>query len=136
LKPGGAGQQSAARRRRENWEAMRVLSLDHLVLTVQSIEATCSFYAAVLGMNVITFGDSRKALVFGSQKINLHEHSKEFEPKAAKPTPVRVVGRAMKKADAEEASFRVGLIRFSSASGSRTGLVDVPRPVILSVRPA
>lgn len=66
---------------------MRVLSLDHLVLTVQSIEATCSFYAAVLGMSVITFGDNRKALVFGSQKINLHEHGKEFEPKAAKPTP-------------------------------------------------
>jgi len=66
---------------------MRVLSLDHLVLTVQSIEATCSFYAAVMGMAVITFGDNRKALVFGSQKINLHEHGKEFEPKAAKPTP-------------------------------------------------
>lgn len=66
---------------------MRVLSLDHLVLTVESTEATCSFYAAVLGMKVITFGDGRKALVFGSQKINLHEHGKEFEPKAAKPTP-------------------------------------------------
>ena len=29
----------------------------------------------------------RKALAFGSQKINLHEQGKEFEPKAAQPTP-------------------------------------------------
>jgi catechol 2,3-dioxygenase-like lactoylglutathione lyase family enzyme len=66
---------------------MRVISLDHLVLTVQSIEATCAFYASVLGMEVITFGEGRKALTFGSQKINLHERGKEFEPKAGHPTP-------------------------------------------------
>ncbi len=66
---------------------MRVVSLDHLVLTVRSIEATCAFYAGVLGMEVVTFGEGRKALAFGSQKINLHERGKEFEPKAAQPTP-------------------------------------------------
>lgn len=66
---------------------MRVVSLDHLVLTVRSIEATCAFYAGVLGMEVVTFGEERKALAFGSQKINLHEWGKEFEPKAAHPTP-------------------------------------------------
>jgi len=66
---------------------MRVLSLDHLVLTVRSIEATCAFYAGVLGMEVVTFGEGRKALAFGSQKINLHERGKEFEPKAGQPTP-------------------------------------------------
>src|SRR5271166_3160574 len=67
--------------------AMRVVSLDHLVLTVRSVEATCAFYADVLGMEVVTFGQGRKALTFGSQKINLHERGKEFEPKAAQPTP-------------------------------------------------
>jgi catechol 2,3-dioxygenase-like lactoylglutathione lyase family enzyme len=66
---------------------MRVVSLDHLVLTVRSVEATCAFYAGVLGMEVVTFGEGRKALAFGSQKINLHEWSKEFEPKAGQPTP-------------------------------------------------
>jgi catechol 2,3-dioxygenase-like lactoylglutathione lyase family enzyme len=66
---------------------MRILSLDHLVPTVRSIEATCSFYAAVLGMRVVTFGQGRTALAFGNQKINLHEHGNEFDPKALHPTP-------------------------------------------------
>jgi catechol 2,3-dioxygenase-like lactoylglutathione lyase family enzyme len=66
---------------------MRVVSLDHLVLTVRSVEATCAFYAKVLGMAVVTFGPGRKALAFGTQKINLHERGKEFEPKAGEPTP-------------------------------------------------
>jgi catechol 2,3-dioxygenase-like lactoylglutathione lyase family enzyme len=61
--------------------------LDHLVLTVKNIEETCRFYSQVLGMQVITFGKDRKALAFGSQKINLHELGKEFEPKAGSPTP-------------------------------------------------
>jgi len=68
-------------------QTIHVTSLDHLVLTVHDIEATCTFYETVLGMNVITFGAGRKALRFGSQKINLHEAGKEFEPKAAHPTP-------------------------------------------------
>jgi catechol 2,3-dioxygenase-like lactoylglutathione lyase family enzyme len=38
-------------------------------------------------MRVVTFGDGRKALAFGSQKINLHQHGREFEPKARQPTP-------------------------------------------------
>ena len=37
-------------------------------------------------MQVVTFEDNRKALRFGSQKINLHEASNEFDPKALKPT--------------------------------------------------
>ncbi len=62
--------------------------LDHLVLTVRDIEATCAFYAKVLGMEVRAFGpDKRKALHFGRQKINLHQAGREFEPKAARPAP-------------------------------------------------
>lgn len=61
--------------------------LDHLVLTVADIERTCAFYAGILGMTVETFGQDRKALRFGGQKINLHEAGHEFEPKAQKPTP-------------------------------------------------
>lgn len=66
---------------------MHLDHLDHLVLTVRSIEATCDFYTRVLGMTVVTFGNGRKALQFGTQKINLHEAGKEVEPKAQHPTP-------------------------------------------------
>lgn len=61
--------------------------LDHLVLTVADVAATCAFYQRVLGMEVETFGEGRKALRFGLQKINLHAHGREFDPKAARPTP-------------------------------------------------
>jgi catechol 2,3-dioxygenase-like lactoylglutathione lyase family enzyme len=66
---------------------MQIDHIDHFVLTVRSIEETCAFYANVLGMQVMTFGGGRKALQFGTQKINLHEAGKEFEPKALKPVP-------------------------------------------------
>lgn len=68
--------------------AAPVARLDHLVLTVVSIEATVAFYTDVLGMERVAFGpDGRTALAFGNQKINLHEAGREFEPKAARPTP-------------------------------------------------
>ena len=66
---------------------MKIDRIDHIVLTVRDIDATCEFYSRVLGMRVIVFGEGRKALFFGKQKINLHEAGKEFEPKADKPTP-------------------------------------------------
>lgn len=65
---------------------MRIARIDHFVLTVASIEATCAFYRDVLGMEVVTFAGGRRALSFGAQKINLHEVGREFEPKAARPT--------------------------------------------------
>ena len=66
---------------------MNVNRIDHLVLTVKDIELTCKFYSKVLGMEIVTFREGRKALVFGEQKLNLHEEGKGFEPKALKPTP-------------------------------------------------
>ncbi|MCX5916457.1 MAG: VOC family protein [Deltaproteobacteria bacterium] len=66
---------------------MRIDRLDHLVLTVKSIPTTCDFYSRALGMEVVTFGDNRKALAFGCQKINLHEAGHEVDPKAHRPTP-------------------------------------------------
>lgn len=66
---------------------MRIDRIDHLVLTVQDISASCDFYSQVLGMTIVTFGAGRKALAFGDQKINLHQYGHEFEPKAALPTP-------------------------------------------------
>jgi catechol 2,3-dioxygenase-like lactoylglutathione lyase family enzyme len=68
-------------------EKMMILGLDHFVLTVNNIEKTVDFYTRVLGMQQVIFGTGRKALQFGSQKINLHEAGREFEPKAKHPIP-------------------------------------------------
>ncbi|MGV6847110.1 MAG: VOC family protein [Marinibacterium sp.] len=66
-------------------------ALDHLVLTVADIDATCRFYETVLGMTARSFatadGTTRRALFFGAQKINLHQAGAEFAPKAATPMP-------------------------------------------------
>ena len=61
--------------------------LDHLVLTVADVERTAAFYRDVLGCVPLTFGEGRRALAFGDQKINLHQAGREFEPKARRPTP-------------------------------------------------
>ncbi len=66
---------------------MHIDSLDHLVLTVKDLDATCAFYSEVLGMQVVTFSEGRRALHFGSQKINLHQAGAEIDPKAERPTP-------------------------------------------------
>ncbi|ULR43812.1 VOC family protein [Rhizobium sp. K102] len=66
---------------------IRIDHLDHLVLTVADITATCDFYSHILGMSVETFAEGRKALKFGRQKINLHRAGHEFEPKARHPIP-------------------------------------------------
>ncbi len=67
--------------------AIMITSLDHLVLTVRDLDATVRFYVDGLGMELRGFGAGRKALHFGPQKINLHLAGREFEPKAARPTP-------------------------------------------------
>lgn len=66
---------------------MNITNIDHIVLTVKNINKTVQFYESVLGMVGESFGEGRIALRFGDQKINLHEHDNEFEPKANKPTP-------------------------------------------------
>jgi len=66
---------------------MKIDSIDHVVLTVKDIAATCRFYQQVLGMEVVTFGANRKALSFGSQKINLQQFGGESTLIAERPTP-------------------------------------------------
>lgn len=66
---------------------MHVHKIDHLVLTVKSISSTVKFYESVMGMQAQTFAEGRIALSFGQQKINLHEHGNEFEPKAKQAIP-------------------------------------------------
>ena len=66
---------------------MDIDRIDHIVMTVKSIDATCAFYERVLGMQRVTFAGGRYALAFGRQKINLHEAGREFEPKAHVAVP-------------------------------------------------
>jgi catechol 2,3-dioxygenase-like lactoylglutathione lyase family enzyme len=66
---------------------MQIERIDHLVLTVADVDRTLAFYADVLGMETVTFGEGRRALAFGGQKINLHQAGQEIDPKAAHPTP-------------------------------------------------
>jgi catechol 2,3-dioxygenase-like lactoylglutathione lyase family enzyme len=58
-----------------------------VVLTARDLTETCNFYQRVLGMRLEAFGNGRLALLYGDQKINLHEAGREFEPKADRPTP-------------------------------------------------
>jgi len=66
---------------------MPLQGFDHVVLTVADIDATIRFYVEALGMEPVTFGEGRRALAFGRNKINLHEVGHEFAPRAQHPTP-------------------------------------------------
>ena len=64
--------------------------IDHLVLTTRDRDACIRFYTEILGMKLEKFStptEERLALKFGSQKINLHEWGREFDPKAHVPVP-------------------------------------------------
>ena len=56
------------------------LSIDHIVLTVNDINQSVNFYSNILGMDLKEFYSEfdqtfRKSLIFGYQKINLHDAS-------------------------------------------------------------
>ena len=64
--------------------------IDHIVLTTRELQACIRFYTEVLGMKLERFRtptEERLALKFGSQKINLHEWGREFEPRAHVAVP-------------------------------------------------
>ena len=61
--------------------------IDHLVLTVRSLEDTCSFYQRVLRFQRKDTPGKPTSLSFGSCKLNVHEIGHTFEPKAHAPTP-------------------------------------------------
>lgn len=59
-----------------------IRSIDHIVLTVCDIDAACAFYARVLDLPVVSFGN-RRALQVGNQKINLQTLGQETRNHAA-----------------------------------------------------
>jgi len=61
--------------------------IDHIVITVNDIEKSIRFYCDVLGMQETNFGDNRKAVAFGNQKINLHPIANNISLTATSPSP-------------------------------------------------
>jgi catechol 2,3-dioxygenase-like lactoylglutathione lyase family enzyme len=64
--------------------------IDHIVLTTRDKEGCIRFYTEVLGMKLESFktpSETRLALRFGNQKINLHEWGREFTPRAHVAAP-------------------------------------------------
>jgi catechol 2,3-dioxygenase-like lactoylglutathione lyase family enzyme len=64
--------------------------IDHVVLTTRDLPACLRFYSEILGMKHETFQtptETRIALKFGKQKINVHEWGKEFVPRAHVAAP-------------------------------------------------
>lgn len=75
---------------RQRMASFSVKSLDHVVITAKDIPTTIHFYTKRLGMKHEVFqasGGERHALSFGSQKLNLHQSGREFEPKALHVQP-------------------------------------------------
>lgn len=63
-----------------------ITHIDHLVLTVRSIDKSCEFYERALGFVRETMPSGRTALRFGKCKLNLHQVDHTFDPKAKAPT--------------------------------------------------
>jgi catechol 2,3-dioxygenase-like lactoylglutathione lyase family enzyme len=64
--------------------------VDHIVLTTRDLAGCMKFYCDVLGMKAEKFQtptETRLALKFGNQKINVHEWGKEFTPRAHVAAP-------------------------------------------------
>jgi len=60
-----------------------ITRIDHVVLTVSDVEASVAFYARALRMEPVTFGNGRRGLRFGDQKINLQTLGQEPRNRAA-----------------------------------------------------
>ncbi len=64
--------------------------VDHIVLTTRDLEGCLRFYCDALGMKAEKFQtptETRLALKFGNQKINVHEWGREFTPRAHVAAP-------------------------------------------------
>ncbi|MEM8688245.1 MAG: VOC family protein [Pseudomonadota bacterium] len=109
---------------------MKLLDLDHFVLTVASIEDTVAFYQDVLGMRPVTFQSGRFALEYGAKKINLHKAGEEFQPHAERPQPgsadlcfvVEDVARALSHVQAKGIEVFEGPVSRTGATGPITSI--------------
>ncbi|MDX2469719.1 MAG: VOC family protein [SAR324 cluster bacterium] len=107
-----------------------ISSLDHLVMTVHDLAKTIEFYTNI-GMEEVTFSGGRKALAFGTQKINLHSFGAEIEPHAHFPTRGSLdlcflldssVSFAKEKLEEKGIEFFLGPVPRTGAQGSMTSI--------------
>ena len=112
-------------------EAGMISRIDHFVLTVHSVEATCAFYERVLGFQRVDAQDQPTALTFGQQKIHVHEVGRTFEPKAKTPTPGAgdfclitdgSLNAMMSHLEAHHVTIEVGPIKRTGAQGVMTSV--------------
>lgn len=110
-------------RQRTHWSglgAFTVDRLDHLVLSVASLEASARFYETICGMRRITFDGGRVAMVFGAHKLNLNERAHDVPA----PSPLDFCLTTNRTADEVLAHVRshgitemLGPVRRSGARG-------------------
>jgi catechol 2,3-dioxygenase-like lactoylglutathione lyase family enzyme len=110
--------------------AVVVDRLDHVVLTVADVEATCAFYERVLGLRPVRFGDGRRALAFGRQKINLHAAGRELEPKARTPTPGSADVCFIAKTPIEEVESHLRACGVELLEGGATARTGATGPIV------
>jgi len=67
---------------------MRITGLDHLVPPVADTKRAVRFYRRLPGRHPVSFGKGRRALVFDTSKINLHQLGREL-PAPARRLPTR-----------------------------------------------
>jgi catechol 2,3-dioxygenase-like lactoylglutathione lyase family enzyme len=108
-----------------------IAGIDHFVLTVRSLEATLDFYEHVLGMARSLTPGRPASLLFGSQKINVHETGRTFAPKALAPTsgagdfclvtdwPIEAV---LARLAAENIAVELGPVERNGARGAMTSV--------------
>lgn len=108
-----------------------ISGIDHFVLTVRSLDATCTFYERVLGFKRIDTPGLPTALTFGRQKINVHEVGRTFEPKARVPTAgagdfclitERDLAEVRSHLEACGVAIEVGPVKRTGARGPMTSL--------------
>jgi catechol 2,3-dioxygenase-like lactoylglutathione lyase family enzyme len=100
--------------------------IDHLVITVRSVQATCDFYTDCLGFERVDSDNGPTALRFGQQKINVHQADRTFEPKARHPTAGSAdfclvadapLAEVVQRLEAHQVPVEVGPVRREGAMG-------------------
>ncbi|BBG29348.1 VOC family protein [Zymobacter palmae] len=112
---------------------MMIDHLDHLVLTTVDEAACLRFYVDVLGMTLERFGEGRKALTFGQQKINVHVKGHEIEPKAHTPVPgaLDLCFIASRPLDDVMATLKAKAVAIEQGPVARTGAMGPIRSIYL-----
>lgn len=110
--------------------------IDHIVLTTRDLAGCVKFYTEGLGMQLEKFQtptETRMALKFGRQKINLHEWGKEFTPRAhvAAPGTIDLCFIASIPLDAVMERLKKAGIPVAEGPVARTGAVAKLRSIYL-----